>query len=86
MNVRPLGYEGKRPLRTDCARASCWKEIHRQCGIHDFLGERVVASFEFFAQKLGIVSRPLAEEVFAALIRELVVVKTPSSNMRISLT
>jgi hypothetical protein len=64
----------------------CWKEVHRQHDIHDFLGERVVASFEFFAQKLGIVSHQLAEEVFPALIRELVAVKTPSSNMRISLT
>ena len=60
--------------------------VHRQHGIHDFLSERVVASFEFFAQKLGIVNRPLAEEVFAALMRELVVIKTQSSNVRISLT
>lgn len=64
----------------------CWEEVYRQHGIHDFLGERVVASFEFFAQKPGIISRSLAKEVFAALIRELVVVKTQLSNMRISLT
>lgn len=64
----------------------CWKEVYRQHSIHDFLSERVVASCELFTQKLGIVNRSLAVEVFAALIRELVVVKTQSSNMRISLT
>jgi hypothetical protein len=48
----------------------CWKEVHRQHGIHDFLGESVVASFGVFAQKLSIGSRPFAEEVFAPLIRE----------------